>query len=844
MRSDPDGGQLALFDTATPNLSEDLPAVDAVNASYLVVFMSSNVGGNGGHWLNGLVVDASTEPATVNAVAPGLFTPAFDPPSQGNHAVGAGYDPDTGAGLFLVAWEDHDPNGGLANTLIRARLITAAGAAGGPVVNIAAPDPDNPVHSLPAVAFDGTSFLVVWHEFNDWGSLINGRFVDARTGAPGAPFIISSLHRWQAGMTVDVAFAGEQYLVLWEDWWDANIYGIRFTPDRAFSDPDPIPIAATDELESNPSVTQVGGDVQSYRGQSFFVAWSQSSPTGLWDVYGTFVPEMVTPVLPPVERPLAVVVQAPSDTTAAPDSPLTLGFLVANDGEHKDAYHFGLLQTETWPAAVLTCVETVEPATGELVLVEVQVPPDVAEGDSNLFTLVATSVLDPTVAGLSQVEAVIGDSPLPPASITCDSWTFERVDTTGDVGEHVSLVLEAEDPHIVYYDRTNTALKYTYRNETGWHSEIVDNVGDVGLYGSLVLNGSGNPYVSYYDNSVGDLKYAHWDGASWQIEVVDSTGNVGTFTSIELDAQGDPHISYRDHTNRKLKYARKIESAWEFATLDDASDETILELDANDFPHIVYSEGLEVRYARWDGTTWTIEPVVSEGLGGKAFVLDAQGDPHIAYPNNFHRVRYVSKTGDTWNPVESVDDGGDATSHLALALDEFGRPYVCYADTTDTLNYAFKQDPAWQIEIIDKPVGAAWYVSLALASEMPVVAYHSEGASDDLLVTSCGSEGTNVALALSIPAKLDLLPNTLNPFGVRTTLRYELPVPNRVNLSIYDVTGRLVRVLVDGRLQDAGRHSVVWDGRDARGRRVASGVYFSRMEADRFSKTLRVVHLR
>jgi len=71
------------------------------------------------------------------------------------------------------------------------------------------------------------------------------------------------------------------------------------------------------------------------------------------------------------------------------------------------------------------------------------------------------------------------------------------------------------------------------------------------------------------------------------------------------------------------------------------------------------------------------------------------------------------------------------------------------------------------------------------------------------------------------PPSLAALPN---PFGARTTIRYDLPSPERVNLFVADPSGRVVRRLVRG-TQGAGAHSLDWDGRDDAGREVAAGVY-------------------
>jgi len=69
-----------------------------------------------------------------------------------------------------------------------------------------------------------------------------------------------------------------------------------------------------------------------------------------------------------------------------------------------------------------------------------------------------------------------------------------------------------------------------------------------------------------------------------------------------------------------------------------------------------------------------------------------------------------------------------------------------------------------------------------------------------------------------------------NPFQARTTLAYDLPRRGSVSLSVYDVSGRLVRSLVSG-VQDAGAHSVEWDGRNEAGATITSGLYFVRLDA-------------
>ncbi|MEZ5065870.1 MAG: T9SS type A sorting domain-containing protein [bacterium] len=75
-----------------------------------------------------------------------------------------------------------------------------------------------------------------------------------------------------------------------------------------------------------------------------------------------------------------------------------------------------------------------------------------------------------------------------------------------------------------------------------------------------------------------------------------------------------------------------------------------------------------------------------------------------------------------------------------------------------------------------------------------------------------------------------LLPPRPNPVATSTIVAFDLPAPDAVRATIYDVGGRLVRVLVDERLP-AGRHARTWDRRDRSGRVVSSGMYFLRVDA-------------
>ena len=82
-----------------------------------------------------------------------------------------------------------------------------------------------------------------------------------------------------------------------------------------------------------------------------------------------------------------------------------------------------------------------------------------------------------------------------------------------------------------------------------------------------------------------------------------------------------------------------------------------------------------------------------------------------------------------------------------------------------------------------------------------------------------------------------------NPFSSRTAIRYLAPREGRMEIVVFDVTGRRVRTLLDATIQP-GAHEIAWDGRDESGRLVATGVYFGRFRMEGLVQTRRLILVR
>ena len=90
--------------------------------------------------------------------------------------------------------------------------------------------------------------------------------------------------------------------------------------------------------------------------------------------------------------------------------------------------------------------------------------------------------------------------------------------------------------------------------------------------------------------------------------------------------------------------------------------------------------------------------------------------------------------------------------------------------------------------------------------------------------------------AVAMPQATILAAIYPNPFNPRTTIEFELAEAGAIELAIYDLGGRLVRVMDSGS-RPAGRYQATWDGQDNDGRAVPTGTYFCRLNTAQGSQT-------
>lgn len=161
-------------------------------------------------------------------------------------------------------------------------------------------------------------------------------------------------------------------------------------------------------------------------------------------------------------------------------------------------------------------------------------------------------------------------------------------------------------------------------------------------------------------------------------------------------------------------------------------------------------------------------------------------------------------------------------------------------DSDGILELQLKFDRGDLVDAMEGIVIPPAYVELYVRGDLTDADF---GGSATIRVINPQTKHDGYMSAGDIPVAFALSEVCPNPFSSKTVIRYALPTPSQVNLTIYDVNGRAVKGLVNNAV-GVGYHSVQWDGRDDSGRTVASGVYFLKLEAADYKTTTKLLFLR
>lgn len=812
---------------------------------------------------------------------------------------------------YLVVWEDVWPPT-VRSIEIHAARVSPSGAV---IDHLPIPVSTAPrTKHHPSVAFDGANYLVVWLDYRNGGS---PDIYGARVSPSGNVLDPDGIAISTApGSQVDpsVVFGDSSYLVVWYDWRNgpSDIYGSRVTPSGVVLDTAGIMISADSGCQKQPAV--------SFDGADYFVVWDDER-LGTTDIYGARVTQGGTVI----------------DTSG-------IAICTAVSGQYNPAVSFN--------------------DTDYLVAWW-----DVRNGDSDVYGARVTTggvVLDTSGIAISTVPGAQGSPRIASAGsdflvVWRDSrnWTYDlgdiygaRVTSEGNVyppeGIPICYTSGPQTLPAVANDGANSLVVWQDRRSGGDDicGSRVDSAGAVLDPNGILISTDIN---CQYSTS------ASFDGTNYLVVWEDNRGDpftdiCGALVSPTGTVLGDPlgvaiaplHQAHPDIASDGMNYL----VVWEdnrngfydiFGTRITPSG-TVL-----DPWGIVVSDALydQVRPSvAFNGTDYLVvwedcrashrEKIYGARVSPNGAVLDPEGIP-IATDDGYHVRPAVGSGGDTclvvWGDSRGPRIWGSRVTASGIVVDTLGAPispgissegkpaiafdgvnyFVVWSDFRNVFPDIYGTRVTPSLEILD-PLGVAIVLapvdqelpSIAFDGSNYVVAWQDErDLEGDIYVTrvspegvvldpngtavldtlhrqqtpdvACGPSGEGLIVysncisgvhhpyraygaifletgvaeepTVDFPSVARLTQNWPNPFAQQTNISFWLSIPSHSSLRIYDMSGRLIRTLVDDDKQP-GRYTLTWDGRNEAGRKVAAGVYFCYFRAAGFKQTRKIVLMR
>ncbi len=307
-----------------------------------------------------------------------------------------------------------------------------------------------------------------------------------------------------------------------------------------------------------------------------------------------------------------------------------------------------------------------------------------SEGSVGKWTSIALDSQDfPHISYYEYIDYYTGA--LKYAQWTGSEWYIQVVDFDGNVGRYSSIALDTQDcAHISYYDDNDNNLKYCKWTGSEWEIQTVDSYDTTGKYTSIALDSQDNPHISYcFGGYYTNLKYAYWTGSVWEIYTVDGSPHAGLHSSVSVDSQDYPHISYSNqYVVNSLWYAKWNGNFFEKQVVDtgEAGRFNSIAIDSQNQPHISYKGGSgNLEYAHCTGSGWD-KQIVDDGFAfsGTSIAIDSQDYPHVSYyAAKNEDLKYSYWTGEDWE-IQVVDSELEVGKYSSIALDDHNYPHISY----------------------------------------------------------------------------------------------------------------------------------------------------------------------
>jgi hypothetical protein len=374
--------------------------------------------------------------------------------------------------------------------------------------------------------------------------------------------------------------------------------------------------------------------------------------------------------------------------------------------------------------------------------------------------------------------------------------------------------------HVAWIDWRSGARHIYYKRWNGstWSADqqlCVYNAFD--SHPAIAADGLGYVHLAWeYDqSSTPRIYYRRWNGAAWSspVELGGNPGAGATLPTIGADAAGRVSLFWEQegpgHGPAQI-YTRTYAGYWSPATALTA-DTTYahgpsVAVGTDGQVHLVWSDGRgsggDIFYRKYDGASWGPEVDLAERDGDSQYASVAAGpdnEVHVAWQDDRdgNPEVYYKYWRDEWSMDEKLTQELHSSTYPCVGVDGLGRVSLLWTDARDgNPGVYFKRRAAVTVSLSDPGV--------------------------------VGGDGNLIKRLYPVP------------MTSRATLEYLVPREGPVLLQVFDVGGRHVRTLVRESL-GSGRHRAEWDGRDERGGKVSSGVFYYNLRVPGGTDSRRVV---
>ena len=261
---------------------------------------------------------------------------------------------------------------------------------------------------------------------------------------------------------------------------------------------------------------------------------------------------------------------------------------------------------------------------------------------------------------------------------------------------------------------------------------------------------------------------------------------------------------------------------------------------------------LHYKYSHSDGEFENV--IMEKEINSRQYCADID-IPSFGTPIFIYFSALDSAGIETFNPLGAPDDYYSYLSPFSKQLKSFS--YKVYSRKSVLLNWTMEYETDNLGFDIEKSVDNENFVKIAHIPGHGTTSTEQDYFLSDL-ETNTGTyyyrlkridyggfyEYSNpIRVKIESPKNFSVSQNYPNPFNTLTTIEYQISEESEVEIRIYDVLGREIRALTNGK-KSAGYYEVVWDGRDNEGIGVSSGIYFYRFKASDFSDIKRITVLK